>query len=48
MPLLYLDEVAVAMGLEQRDKIAERIDQAIEAVLANQDSNGAFGLWYPD
>ena len=48
LPLLYLDEVAVAMGLEERDRLAERIDQAIVAVLANQDSSGAFGLWYAD
>jgi uncharacterized protein YfaS (alpha-2-macroglobulin family) len=48
LPLLYLDEVAVAMGLSERDKVASRIDQAIVAVLANQDSSGAFGLWYAD
>ncbi|MCR8724719.1 alpha-2-macroglobulin family protein [Frigidibacter sp. ROC022] len=48
LPLLYLDELAVAMGLDERDNISERIDQAITAVLANQDSSGAFGLWYAD
>ena len=47
MPLLYLDEVAVAMGLEQRDQLATRIEQAIAEVLTNQASNGAFGLWGP-
>ncbi len=47
MPLLYLDEVAVAMGLEQRDQLATRIEQAIAEVLTNQSSNGSFGLWGP-
>jgi len=46
LPLLYLDEVARAMGLEERETLAKRIDQAIERVLTNQSSNGAFGLWY--
>lgn len=45
LPLLYLDEVAQAMGLGSRDQVNLRISQAINAVLANQDSNGAFGLW---
>ena len=45
LPLLYLDEVAEAMGLEQRQTVAKRIDQAIERVLTNQSSSGAFGLW---
>ncbi len=47
MPLLYLDEVAVAMGLEARGQLADRIDQAIAEVLTNQSSNGSFGLWQP-
>jgi len=47
MPLLYLDDVATAMGLATRDEVALRIDQAIRDVLANQSSNGAFGLWGP-
>ncbi len=45
LPLLYLDEVARAMGLAERDALAGRIDQAIERVLTNQAPNGAFGLW---
>ncbi|TDT73198.1 hypothetical protein BDE40_3384 [Litoreibacter halocynthiae] len=48
LPLLYLDQVARAMGLEDRDGIAERISQSISLVLTNQASNGAFGLWRPD
>ncbi|PWJ11770.1 alpha-2-macroglobulin family protein [Jannaschia seohaensis] len=47
MPLLYLDEVAVAMGLVERDRLRDRVGQAITAVLQNQSSNGSFGLWYP-
>ena len=45
LPLLYLDDVARAMGLEERNTLSTRIDQAIERVLTNQTSNGAFGLW---
>jgi uncharacterized protein YfaS (alpha-2-macroglobulin family) len=47
LPLLYLDEVAVAMGLAERDRLSTRIEQAITEVLQNQSSNGSFGLWYP-
>lgn len=46
LPLLYLDEIARAMGLAERETLAIRIDQAIERVLTNQSSNGAFGLWF--
>ncbi|KCV82608.1 hypothetical protein ATO10_06686 [Actibacterium atlanticum] len=45
LPLLYLDQVAQAMGLGTRDETATRISQSIDAVLANQASNGGFGLW---
>lgn len=47
MPLLYFDQVSEALGLGNRTNVAQRIDQAIERVLGNQASNGAFGLWYP-
>lgn len=47
LPLLYLDGVAAAMGLATRDKIGERIEQAIAEITANQAANGAFGLWRP-
>lgn len=46
LPLLYLDDIARAMGLEESTKIGTRIDQAIAGVLTNQTANGAFGLWY--
>lgn len=48
MPLLYFDEVADALGLGQRERVQERVDQAIEQVLARQASNGAFGLWFAE
>ena len=47
LPLLYLSDVASAMGLAQVGDIGTRIDQAIAEVLTNQSSNGAFGLWEP-
>lgn len=45
MPLLYLGEVAEAMGMVELGQLAERIEQAIAEVLSNQSSNGSFGLW---
>ncbi|MEM9582230.1 MAG: alpha-2-macroglobulin family protein [Pseudomonadota bacterium] len=47
LPLLYLDQVAQAMKLDARENIADRIAQAVDRVLNNQASNGAFGLWRP-
>ncbi len=47
LPLLYLDQVAQAMNLDARENIADRIAQAVDRVLNNQASNGAFGLWRP-
>ena len=47
MPLLYFDQVAQAMDLPGAQDIKGRVQQAIEAVLTNQDSSGAFGLWEP-
>lgn len=47
LPLLYFDDVAQAMGLANADQVAQRIDQAITEILANQSANGAFGLWRP-
>ena len=47
LPLLYFDQVAQAMDLPGANDIKGRVQQAIEAVLTNQDSSGAFGLWEP-
>jgi uncharacterized protein YfaS (alpha-2-macroglobulin family) len=48
LPLLYFDEVAQAMDLDQTRNIRDRIDQAIARILANQTAQGSFGLWRPD
>ncbi|MCC6983675.1 MAG: alpha-2-macroglobulin family protein, partial [Bauldia sp.] len=47
LPLLYLNEVAEAIGLGTDEALAERIRNAIRRILANQDSSGSFGLWGP-
>ncbi len=47
MPLLYLGEIATQMDLDGSYDVAERVELAIESVLANQASNGAFGQWSP-
>lgn len=47
LPLLYLGQVASAMGQGSSRTIGQRIDEAIANVLTNQSSNGAFGLWSP-
>ncbi len=48
MPLLYFEQLSSALGLGNTAKVTERVNQAITAVLSNQASNGAFGLWRPD
>ncbi len=45
LPLLYLSDVARALGMERDATLGVRIDEAIAGVLLNQDSTGAFGLW---
>ena len=45
LPMLYLNEVATAIGLGTDAEIKERVREAIGEVLANQASNGSFGLW---
>ena len=47
LPLLYFDQVAVALDLPQADNIKGRIEETITAVLMNQSSAGGFGLWGP-
>ncbi len=47
MPLLYLSQVAEAMNLATAEDLTQRIDDAVERVLSNQDTNGSFGLWRP-
>ena len=47
LPLLYFDEVAQVMDLDQARNIRDRIDQAIAEILGNQSAAGSFGLWRP-
>ncbi len=47
MPLLYLADIAEEMDLDGTFDVRARVELAIEEVLANQASNGAFGQWSP-
>ena len=47
LPLVYLNEVAVAAGLRDDPEIRQRVGEAIAGVLANQAPTGGFGLWGP-
>ncbi|SIO15197.1 alpha-2-macroglobulin family protein [Vannielia litorea] len=46
LPLLYFDEVARAMGLEEQADTRQRVEGAITRILARQAASGGFGLWY--
>ncbi|MGL4324552.1 MAG: alpha-2-macroglobulin family protein [Beijerinckiaceae bacterium] len=45
LPLLYVNKLASQEHLALDTKADERVQDAIERVLARQDSNGTFGLW---
>ena len=45
LPLLYLSNVAQAMGRGTQTTLDTRIQQAVTRVLANQSAGGSFGLW---
>ena len=47
LPLLYVSELSVDAQLAADTGIDERINKAIETVLARQGYEGAFGLWSP-
>ncbi|WP_373355230.1 alpha-2-macroglobulin family protein [Pseudoroseicyclus sp. CXY001] len=47
LPLLYMADVAEAMGMASAPEVNQRITEAIREVLGNQAANGAFGLWGP-
>src|SRR5690606_2613888 len=47
LPLVYLDEVALAAGLEGDADASRRLRDAIAGVLAKQSASGSFGLWAP-
>jgi hypothetical protein len=48
MPLVYLDDVAVSIGLAADQDVKKRVQLAIAGVLADQAASGAFGLWGPE
>ncbi|MFO1174771.1 MAG: alpha-2-macroglobulin family protein [Paracoccaceae bacterium] len=48
LPLLYFDQMAQAMEAAGAQDVRDRVQQAIGQILLNQDTNGAFGLWYPE
>src|SRR6202030_3026251 len=45
MPLLYVNDLAAGAHLAMDTAVDQRIKDAIERLLARQDSNGSFGLW---
>src|SRR5205085_9297824 len=45
MPLLYVNELASEAHLALDAAVDQRIRDAIDRLLARQDSNGSFGLW---
>jgi alpha-2-macroglobulin len=45
MPLLYVNRLAAAEALRPDLAVDERVRDAIERLLARQDSAGSFGLW---
>ncbi|MEY4982980.1 MAG: hypothetical protein RIR62_1246 [Pseudomonadota bacterium] len=47
LPLLYFDDIAVAMGIGADGDLPVRINQSIAEILSNQGAEGAFGLWQP-
>lgn len=47
LPLVYLDKTILAAGLSGNPDVRERVQKAISGILANQASNGSFGLWAP-
>lgn len=47
LPLLYYQDLATAVGLEQDQDLPARITAAIDAILSNQGAEGGFGLWRP-
>jgi uncharacterized protein YfaS (alpha-2-macroglobulin family) len=45
LPLLYVNDLAAEAHLALDSSIDQRIRDAIDRLLARQDSNGSFGLW---
>ncbi|MDP0927396.1 alpha-2-macroglobulin family protein [Paracoccus onubensis] len=47
LPLLYVNELAAAAGMENDPQVKERVDDAIAKILSYQSSAGSFGMWSP-
>ncbi len=47
LPLLYLDRLALDAGLPGAVEAAERVEDAVTALLAKQSAEGGFGAWRP-
>ncbi|WDR05993.1 MG2 domain-containing protein [Devosia rhodophyticola] len=47
LPLLYLNDVARLMGLDEDSKLNQTVVDAIASLLSKQTSGGGFGLWGP-
>jgi uncharacterized protein YfaS (alpha-2-macroglobulin family) len=47
LPLLYVGDMAKAVGMADEPELRTRIQTAIYRVLNNQSSSGSFGLWSP-
>ena len=47
MPLVYLDDVAITVGIASDKAVKERVQKAISGLMADQAANGSFGLWGP-
>ena len=45
MPLLYVNDLAASAHLAMDTSVDQRIQNAIDRVLARQGSNGSFGMW---
>ena len=45
LPLVYLDDVVLAVGLSGNKDVRERVENAIEQLIARQGSSGSFGVW---
>ncbi|MEQ5869304.1 alpha-2-macroglobulin family protein [Sagittula sp. NFXS13] len=45
LPLLYMSSIAEPLGLGNKDRIDERLQQSITRILTRQAANGGFGLW---
>lgn len=45
LPLLYVQPLAEAMGLDRDQSLSSRLQEAVDTMLSRQAANGSFGLW---